>query len=209
MHKFIEAIKSLFATELAATEAAYSGYDPFKDHYEHHHKAGKSYFLDNGGNDFGEPVAEVLNTETPDENTKLVEVGFTWPDPEEPIERPHVRSWDPWVCKPIGFFCTTEDTGPWAALKIRPNHDELQFHGRKSEWTLKETEAYTATVVLRKENGVWLLATAFPGPASVHNDEELMKKLSKVENLDWETAHYDGADTSHVILLSDEEFDAL
>lgn len=209
MHKFIEAIKRLFSTELAATTAAYKDYDHFEGHYEHDHKEGKSYFLDHGGNEFGDPMAEIISTETPDENTKIITVGFTWPDPEEPFERPRKRSWDPCVCKAVGIFCITEDTGPWAALKIRLNHNELQFYGRKSEWTLTETEAYTATVVLQKEKGAWLLATAFPGPASVHNDEALMKKLSKVENLDWETAHYAGADTSHVILVPDAEFDSI
>lgn len=205
---FIEAIKYLFANEYRATLAAYKGkYDPFNGHREHDHKEGKSYFLENGYGD-EEADAKIISTEEPDESTKLVTVGFEWRDPDEPFERPRVKSSD--GIYHIGSFVVTRGD-QFAPLKVRENHEELQFFGRKSDWWLDEEDAFTATVVLNKENGVWLLATAFPGPAGVHNNQDTMKSLKEKEKtwLDCGTALAAGADTSHVILLSDKEFDVL
>jgi hypothetical protein len=204
---FTDAIKRAFSAEMAATSAAYSGYDPFKDHYEHNHPNGKSYFFESGGNEFGDPKAVILSTDEPDENTKLITVGFEWPDPDEPFERPPVQSWE--REQPIGRFVVTRDNDGFVCLKIRENHEELQFFGRRSEWHLDEEDACIATVVLNKENGVWLLATAFPGPAGVHNDQKIMKKLSAVKYLTAINAINEGANTSHVILKSDEDFENL
>ena len=204
---FTDAIERAFPVEMAATAAAYSGYDPFKDHYEENHPKGKSFFFASGGSEFGGPKAVVLSAEEPDENTKLITVGFEWPDPDEPFERPRVQSWE--LCQPIGRSVVTRDNDGFAHLKIHKNHGELQFFGRKSEWHLDEEDACTATVVLNKENGVWLLASAFPGPAGVHNNQDTMKRLSMVKGLRAIDAICEGADVSHVILKSDEDFEDL
>ena len=213
MSNLIEAIERLFHSEYSATKAKYGDYNPFAGHSEDDHKEGKSYFfsdIDRGfGNEFGDAEAIILSETMPDPNTRIVTVGFEWPDPDEPFEREHVKTWERYI--DIGNYAITMDEYPQAELKIRPspNHGDLQFFGRKEEWRLMETATTTATVILSREGGKWLLATAFPGPASAHNSPELMKKLQGKEILNQEVALREKADTTHVILLSNEEFDKL
>jgi len=213
---FIAAITAAFSTELSAAKRKYPGYDPFKDHIMESHPEGKSYFLPavegylrpDGG-------VQIVSETTPDPNTRILTLRFTAeyydPDEEGLAGLAGPESGYIWTAR-CGRFVTTvpnPDGNQTLEVKVRPGHGELQFFGRSSEWTTEEENSAEATVILAKEDGQWLLATAFPGPASAHNDPDIMEALSKKEYIDTDMLPDGANDTSHVQLKSDEEFDKL
>lgn len=212
MNKFIKLISEAFAAELAATKAAYAGYDPFAGHTEDDHSSGKSYFITPDDSTYLVPDGiKVLAEETPDDVTRIIKVGFTatWDDPQEPAYLN--ESGHKWTA-PCGKFVCTNIVEPFNGhheLKVRRSkHGELQFFGIEGEWVAEEEGVEYATVILNKENGVWLLATAFPGPASSHNDPEKMEELAKREYIDFSivSEEYPDADLDHVQILEKEAF---
>ena len=190
----VEAIKECFRQPYTAVTTKYKDYDPFKGHVVP--TAGKSYFRDATEPMWFAPDKFVK----PDADTIICTGHLTAPNADH---NPDV--------KPVmaGYYVVTTPHSADASLKIRLNHNELQFFGREGEWEQNHTPTTEVTVVLSTEGTDTLLATAFPGPAGVHNDQKVLKTLAKATNLTVKLASAFDCNLNNVIIKSDKDFDAL